>query len=68
MPLWEHVLAVLAIGVLVVAAVRARGQTTLPKGASNIVRNMMPTRDGNLAIACSGANRVEQGLTSTYAP
>jgi virginiamycin B lyase len=29
----------------------------IPSGG-DVVRNMMPTRDGNLAIACSGANRV----------
>jgi virginiamycin B lyase len=29
----------------------------IPSGG-DVVRNMMPTSDGNLAIACSGANRV----------
>jgi virginiamycin B lyase len=30
---------------------------TIPSGGG-VVRNMMPTRDGNIAIACSGVNRV----------
>jgi virginiamycin B lyase len=30
---------------------------TIPSGGG-VVRNMMPTRDGNLALACSGVNRV----------
>lgn len=29
----------------------------IPSGG-DVVRNMMPTRDGNLVMACSGANRV----------
>ena len=29
----------------------------IPSGGG-IVRNMMPTRDGNLVLACSGVNRV----------
>ncbi|HMD02631.1 MAG TPA: hypothetical protein VKG44_06640 [Candidatus Baltobacteraceae bacterium] len=29
----------------------------IPSGG-DVVRNMMPTRDGNLALACSGANRI----------
>ncbi|MBV8354387.1 MAG: cytochrome C [Candidatus Eremiobacteraeota bacterium] len=29
----------------------------IPSGG-DVVRNMMPTKDGNIAIACSGANRV----------
>jgi virginiamycin B lyase len=30
---------------------------TIPSGGG-VVRNMMPTRDGNLALACSGVNGV----------
>jgi virginiamycin B lyase len=30
---------------------------TIPSGGI-VVRNMMPTKDGNLVLACSGANRV----------
>jgi len=30
---------------------------TIPSGG-NVVRNMMPRKDGNLVLACSGANRV----------
>ena len=29
----------------------------IPSGGG-VVRNMMPTRDGNLVLACSGVNRV----------
>jgi len=29
----------------------------IPSGGG-IMRNMMPTRDGNLVLACSGVNRV----------
>jgi len=29
----------------------------IPSGGG-VVRNMMPTREGNLALACSGVNRV----------
>lgn len=35
----------------------------IPSGGG-VVRNMMPTRDGNLAIACSGVNRV--GLVQIF--
>jgi virginiamycin B lyase len=33
-------------------------QTWKIPSAGGVVRNMMPTRDGNLALACSGVNRV----------
>jgi len=35
-----------------------RFQTWAIPSGGGIVRNMMPTRDGNLALACSGVNRV----------
>ncbi len=38
-------------------ATRAFQTWVIPSGGG-VVRNMMPTRDGNLALACSGVNRV----------
>jgi virginiamycin B lyase len=33
-------------------------QTWVIPSGGGVVRNMMPTRDGNLALACSGVNRI----------
>jgi virginiamycin B lyase len=39
-------------------------QTWVIPSGGGVVRNMMPTRDGNLALACSGVNRI--GLVSLH--
>ncbi len=36
----------------------AQFQTWMIPSGGGVVRNMMPTRDGNLALACSGVNRI----------
>ena len=42
----------------------AQFQTWLIPSGGGVVRNMMPTQDGNLALACSGVNRI--GLVSLH--
>ena len=39
-------------------------QTWVIPSGGGVVRNMMPTQDGNLALACSGVNRI--GLVSLH--